>query len=118
MRLHTVLCFDPINALKYNIKDLKDDIIFAIENNDFDDLFQQILDTNGIREKNDPDLLDSLSECMYENISVMKDFITEVYDIEEFEFEAEDFITYIVEFDLNFNGLCRQIFHQTIKGGK
>ena len=115
MKINVDLYFSPIDAIKFNIdKDLKNEVALNIDNN-MEDIFEQILNTNNIRENNDPDLLDSLCECMCEHsIDTFMNFVTDIGDIEFIDFEAEDFLRYNVTIDLNFDGLCMEIFHQTV----
>ena len=113
MIIKVPLYFDPLNALKFNLNDLENEVKIAFCNLLCDDIIWV-----NIAEKStdDPDLIDSCVECIQElDDDEIWEFVKYNEDTLQFsDYEAEDYLEYKIDVDFNFDGICDKYFHQRL----
>ena len=117
MYIYLQFSMNPIDALKFDYNHFNDEMTFYLDHAiELGEIWEHALEdaiTN-----NDPDLVDSLIECLHEtDIDVIMKYVSYMQDTLEFGWmEYEDLLVFRVKLDIKFKALCKAVFGQTLKG--
>lgn len=119
MIVEVILYFDPLSALTLNPKDLEGEI----RNTFYNTITEDSGVWNWVVENycDDDVVIDSCIECMQEqDMDTICKYITKIdMDTLRFEdFEAEDYLSYKVNVEWDFDAICLAVFHQKLNKGK